>query len=134
MSIGGVDTVLTIPAHVRAAEVILRVCLQHWPNGILEDDFDGKMHTLSEAESRLPTRPLQEFFVYRDTEAAEDWESEGATSTNVNTMLHFLISELDKSAAYREVTLVCDQLDEPMQHLLADLSTQLQALREDTTQ
>jgi hypothetical protein len=91
------------------------------------------MHTLVEAESRLPTRPLDEFFVYRDAEAAEDWENEGATSANVNTMLHFLINKLDKSAALREVTLVCDQLDEPMQHLLADLSAQLQAPPEDTT-
>lgn len=134
MSIGGIDKVLIIPAQVRATDVILRVCLQHWPEGILEDDCDGSIYPLAEAVSRLPSRPEQEFFVYRDAEAAKDWESEGATSTSVNTMLHFLITKPDKETGFREVTVVCDQLDEPMQEVLSELAKQLQAWREKTAQ
>jgi hypothetical protein len=134
MLIGGVDTVLTIPAQVRAADVILGVCLHHWPEGVLEDDYDGSMYPLAEAASRLPSRLEQEFFVYRDDKAAKIWESEGATSTNVNTMLHFIISTPDKETALCEVTVVCDRLDESMQQLLSGLARQLGALPEETTQ
>src|SRR5690348_3187768 len=83
MSIGGVDTVLNVPAELPAGKIIARVCLRHWPEGILEDDSDGNVYPLAEAETRLPARLEQEFFVYRDTNAAKDWESEGATSKNV---------------------------------------------------
>jgi hypothetical protein len=133
MSIGGVDTVLKIPARVRAAEVILRVCLRHWPEGVLEDDSDGSTYPLAEAASRLPSRKEQEFFVYRDAEAAKDWESEGAASSNSNAMLHFLISRPAKETALREVTVVCDRLDEAMQQVLSELATQLKALPEELT-
>ncbi len=133
MSIGGVDTVLKIPARIRAADVILRVCLRQWPEGILEDDSDGSAYPLAEAASRLPSRQEQEFFVYRDAEAAKEWESEGAASPNGNTMLHFLISSPAEDAAFREVTVVCDRLDEPMQHLLSELATELKALPEELT-
>ena len=133
MSIGGIDKVLIIPAEVRAADVILGVCLQHWPEGIIEDDRDGSLYPLAEAASRLPSRPEQEFFVYRDSEAAKNWESEGAPSTSVNSMLHFLITKGDKERGVREVTVVYDQVDEPMQEILAELTTQLKALPEKTT-
>jgi hypothetical protein len=133
MSIGGVDTVLTIPAQIRAADRILGVCLRHWPEGVLEDDSNGSVYPLAEAASQLPSRLEQEFFVYRDAEAAKDWESEGATSSNMNTMLHFLVGRSDEQTALREITVVCDQLDTPMQQLLSELATQLQALPEKMT-
>jgi hypothetical protein len=133
MSIGGVDTVLTIPAQVQAATVIVRVCLHHWPEGVLEDDHDGSVYPLVEAETHLPSRPEQEFFIYRDSEAAKDWESEAANSNNVNTMLHFLISRPDQKTGLREVTVVCDRWDAPMRQLLADLTAQLHAVPKDTT-
>jgi hypothetical protein len=134
MSIGGVDAVLHIPADVQAAKVIIRVCLRHWPEGVLEDDHDGSMYPLAEAETRLPSRPEQEFFVYRDTAAAKDWETEGATSKNINTMLHFLIGKPDQKTALREVTVVCDHWDVLMRELVSELATQLHALPKETSQ
>jgi hypothetical protein len=69
--------------------------------------------------------------VYRDGDASKDWESEGATSANVNTMLHFIVGRPDEEKALREVTVVCDQLDEAMQQLISELATQLQSLPEE---
>src|SRR5262249_38254355 len=110
------------------------VCLRHWPEGVLEDDHDADVYPLAEAEARLPSRPEQEFFVYRDIDAARDWESQGATSTNIDTMLHFLLSKPDQKTALREVTVVCDQRDVPMKELLSELAAQLQALPKETRQ
>jgi hypothetical protein len=132
MSIGGVDKILTIPDHVRAADVILKVCQKHWPEGVLEDDSNGAIYSLTEAALGLMSRPEHEFFVYSDADAAKDWENEGATTKNANTMLHVLIKSPDKPTGLREVTVVFDELDEPMHELLSDLATQLQALPEET--
>jgi hypothetical protein len=128
---GGIDTVLTIPAQVNAIDEILKVCLHHWPDGVFEDDRDGSAYPLAEAASRLPSRPEQEFFVYRDSDASKDWESGGATSANANTMLHFIVGGPEDKRTVREVTVVCDQMDEAMQQLISELATQLRSLPEE---
>lgn len=77
--------------------------------------------------------PEHEFFVYRDPEAAKDWEKDGATTKNLNTMLPVLIKAPDKHTGLREVTVVCDELERLMQQLLSELATQLQALPKEMT-
>ena len=134
MSIGGVDTVLTIPAQVPAGDVIVRVCQLHWPEGVLEDDYDGSVYSLAEAQGRLPSRPEQAFFIYRDADTAKNWDNEGATSKNANAMLHFLINKPVQNSGLREVTVVCDQWDTPMQDLLSELATELHAVAKETSQ
>ena len=52
----------------------------------------------------------------------------------MNTMLHVHIKSPDKHTGLREVSVVCDELDQPMQALLSELAMQLQALPKETTQ
>lgn len=122
--VGGTDIILVGPSHLGISDLILRVCRDRWSDCRfqmadslevykLDDPWVWKLGTLS-----------KEFFVYRDAEAASNWAKDGAGCEAANSMLHFILRDLQQAGlVYAEVTLVCDQLDDVVRSIVDSLKS-----------
>jgi hypothetical protein len=105
--IGGSDIVLWVDENAPAAEVILRVFRQHWPDFAFQNADDDQ--PLAPSASGHPQPSGREFFVYRTLAAAQEWLQSGATEANKNTMIHVIVGNRRKAdSGLRSVTLVGD--------------------------
>ena len=70
-----------------------------------------------------------EFFVYEDEHAADEWTRVGATDSNVAKMLYVLVKprHSDGNESHVEVTIVTGDLTPPMLENLQRLEEKLQA-------
>jgi hypothetical protein len=132
MNIGGIDLNLSVSPRISVTDVALRVCGRYWPQAMCEDIESEAAFPVSEAASKLP-RDSEEFFVYRDADAAASWDRDGLAPENANTMIHFLFGPKPrKNADRREITIVYDHRDKgEMRKLIDALIRELQATVED---
>jgi hypothetical protein len=124
MSTGGQDTVMKAPADLPVADVVLRVFGRHWPACLFQEEGEASYHVLDDQLLWLSLTDSAEFFVYRDAEAARQWDEEGFDASDPNSMLYFIVSPSDQAGRRpREVTLVCGELDEEMLRLIEELKS-----------
>lgn len=112
MTIGGHDVILPFGWEPEDRDRILRFFRHVWPQGLYEDALGAYAGSFSEALRFAP--PSNEFFVYASQEAWTEWESEGASAANLDTMVHVIG---DKTG----ITLVIDSPHGPMEGRLTEL-------------
>ena len=95
---------------------VLQVVLGAWPEGIVEDDGNGRAFPLRDAVLDQTWQP-NEFFIYRDQASADVWTEEGYTEENRGRMLHVLIGNHVQDEI--ELTLVVDVIS-PQTNALVD--------------
>ena len=114
--IGGID--IEIPHHAgeNASEVVVRTIRLQWPLAAFENGLTGDRYG---RYPEIPFRQIEELFIYRDNQVADQWDAEGAVAALCNTMIH-LITEPDL------VTLVIDERTEEMMRMVASIRFALQ--------
>ena len=123
MSIGGIDIIIPVPPGVSPAESVLSQVRLFWPCALFVDAEATVSHPIDGPWVLAQGGRSVEFLVYRDSDALDSWHLEGLTPTNANTMLHFLIDDLEDMS--RELTLVCDSRTEAIEQLVRDLGGRL---------
>jgi hypothetical protein len=128
---GGLDVLLLAPAGECIADAIFRACRFHWR------EFDCVFQDASEARTYSFTDPWvwtvgaarTDFFVFRNQEAADSWEKNGAVKENRNMMFHFLIGGAGASGPELvEVAVVFDRFTPEVRSFIAQLQTSFLAL------
>src|SRR6516225_9367155 len=120
--IGGTDIEFRVAENVQVGEIILRTVRRYWPDYVIENALDESPYFKPRAGLEVPTPPSPEFFIYRDEEAAQDWEEHGATPENANQMVHVILGQGTRAdSGQRSVTVVVGSRDGEMQELLNDL-------------
>jgi hypothetical protein len=122
--IGRTDIVLLSPPNFSVADLILRVCRDHWEGCVFQDAESSEVHSLDEPWIWSAGVRSKEFFVYRDSQFVAEWMAKGAHPEKPNSMLHFLIQDQKSDEELRtEVTLVCDRVDADMRSLIESLKS-----------
>jgi len=93
----------------------VRAIRQKWSKAIFENGLTGVIY---KTFGQIPFAEVEELFVYRDAEAAEIWDTEGATTNSLNLMIH-LLGEIDL------LTIVIDQHDVEMDRIEAAIRSGL---------
>jgi len=123
--IGGTDVVLEIGPGVAAADAILRAVRRHWPHCVYQN-ADDETAPFAPVADWPPRSVEREFFVYRDEDAARDWDAEGATEANHNTMLYVILPDESPAPSDRPtVTVVCGEPTGDVKAILEDIETSL---------
>ncbi len=116
--IGGVDLILpSIPRSIYHPRIILGVIADRWPEALLENADDGPPRPLTAVLGDHAEAVNSEFFVYRDEASASSWQEHGATGSNANQMVHFLVADDPQSRENVRVTMVVDSTDRTMRDL-----------------
>ncbi|HJT32868.1 MAG TPA: hypothetical protein VJ783_12580 [Pirellulales bacterium] len=123
--IGRTDVVLSAPECAPVGEIVVDVCRRYWPQAIFQNVDDEQTHPLDGGEAWEHAASSNEFFVFRDSAAAESWERLGAVPENANTLLHFLIRDRDGLSADRELTCVCDALTGDVDQIIDSIKSEL---------
>lgn len=113
--IGGIDIRLKTWSCGSPLERTVRVVRQFWPNAVFRNTKTGDRY---EGFERVPFNQIREVFVYRDSDAADGWEAEGAIPSLSNTMVHII---KDPGA----LTVVLDEDDEFSRQLERAISMSL---------
>lgn len=113
--IGGIDIRIATRAGVLSAEVSVRAIRQKWPRAVYENGLTGDRY---DKFSDIPFGELTELFVYRDSNAANLWDAEGAVPNAYNTMIH-LVADRDT------ITVVIDERDREMESIIAAIRSGL---------
>jgi hypothetical protein len=71
-------------------DVILRFMRRQWRNGIFED-ADTSFSLPLKSAALFPAKNWRDFFIYRDRKTYLSWERSGATRSNRDGMIYFLI-------------------------------------------
>jgi hypothetical protein len=125
--IGGFDKVLWVDENAPAADLILRIVRRHWPNFVFQDAEEDQPLDAAKS-SGLTHLAAREFFLYRDTEAAQEWLHAGATDNNKNTLIHVILGNRRKpELKLRSITLVGDDWTGELAAILADIQTSFDA-------
>ena len=126
MIIGGYDVLIEAHPEVQAADVIIRSMRYFWRDGYFQDGDQEEWFSLGSSQVQIRGGLSREFFIYQDIESIKSWNHDGATSENVNSMLHFLIGDRPRVANLpRQVTLVCGSKSGSIQKLVSDLTRSL---------
>lgn len=105
--IGGFDIVIRTTSGVVGLNCCLHIARSLWPNAVFED---ARQEAAAGTYRDLQFDGLDEVFIYRDAEAAREWDELGAEPHLANTMIHVLCSP-------QSVTIV---VDDPEQSEMAD--------------
>lgn len=122
MEIGGLARRLRAPLGISLGDVILRYCRSIWPNCLFRDAEEETDRPLSDPWVWNFGTRSHEFFVTRDAEASQSWDHDGPTASNVNTMLHFMLTRPVPNATETFVTVIFDAQSSEIETLLGDLS------------
>lgn len=87
MMIGGIDIRLATWSCGSPLERAVRVVRQFWPNAVFRNAITGDRFGGFDC---VPFNQIMEIFVYRDSDAADGWEAEGAIPSLSNTMVHII--------------------------------------------
>lgn len=114
--VGGVD--VHIPSRVGSfsIEVAVRAGRQKWPKAVFENGSNADRY---DDFRQIPFGTLDELFVYRDSDAANAWDAEGAIPEVYNQMIHLL-----SDPAW--LTIVIDSSDAEMNELIAAITSGLE--------
>lgn len=96
--IGGSDITIRTTGGPTALDFCVRMIRREWPNSVFEDATN---ETYFKNYADVSFSSLNELFVYQDAEAADAWQTLGAVESNLNTMIHLLLSAT-------EITVVVD--------------------------
>lgn len=122
MDIGGIDIILDVPPRVRAAGLILDHVRRLWPDSLFVEAEGTEIRPISDAWVRTHGEECREFLVYRDNASLVSWRRDGPVDGNANTMLHFLLDDIDGSPdGRRELTIAFDERDAMIDRLASDL-------------
>jgi hypothetical protein len=129
--IGGMDYVFRLPtcSVETVFDMSLRWARRLWPNAWFETLEMTEPIALASVPSKLWLNGTDEFFVYKDQASATEWTEFGATESNRNRMLYFLIKPryADGQEDHVEVTIVVGELTPEMRENLQRLQEKLQA-------
>jgi hypothetical protein len=114
--IGGIDVHIPTKAGALSLELAARAIRQRWPGAVLENGTTGQRY---ESFAEVPFEGLEELFVYRDPDAADLWDAEGATPAATNTMVHLLADE-------GTITAVVDERTPEMEAILTAIRSGLE--------
>jgi len=128
MIVGGNDIVIPAPPDVPVTDLILSRVRRLWPNGRFQGADEDVDHALGDIYVVMQGGRSREFFIYRDRPSFEAWERDGATPTNLETMLYFLIGDPPADGwGLRQVTLVCGERTGAILNLIGDLESSFRA-------
>ncbi len=114
--IGGIDIEIPARAGERSMQVAVRAMIQCWPKAVFENGLTGERY---DDYWHIPFGPeLEEIFVYRDSDAADVWDAEGAVPDVYNTMVHAIADE-------ETITVVMDVKDAVAEMILAAITSAL---------
>jgi hypothetical protein len=113
--IGGIDIRLATRCGESSLEVAVRAIRQKWSHAVFENGTTGERHA---DFAQIPFGNIEDVFVYRDTNAAEVWETEGAIPAAFNTMIHIVPDD-------DTLTLVVDERDAEMNEIIAAIESGL---------
>ena len=102
--IGGIDVHIPTRAGELTLDVAVRVIRQQWSQAVFEDALTGKRFG---SFAEIPFRIVEELFVYRDNQAADAWDAEGAVPSVQNSMIHLIPND-------DTLTIVMDEAGEVM--------------------
>ena len=113
--IGGIERQIATRAGDSAIEIAVRAIRQQWPSAVFENGETGEKYPRF---WDIPFQNLNEIFVYRDTTAADEWDSQGATSESSNSMIHLI-------ADAGLITVVVDELNDAMSEIIDGIASAL---------
>ena len=114
--IGGVDILILTRAGSSTLVAAARAIRLYWPDSVFENGTTGERYS---SYWEAPLDQLQGVFVYRDTQAADIWDAEGAIPPAMNSMIHLITEE-------GLVTVVVDDPQETaMRKIVAAISSSL---------
>jgi len=127
MGIGGTDTVLIAPKDMSHGDLILTACQRLWSGHecLFQDASDIELHSLREPWIWLAGSQSRDFFVYRDRAMADSWRENGATRTNSNTMLQFILSAPNEDDGTIEIAVVYDRATRAVERFIRDLNASI---------
>jgi hypothetical protein len=97
MNVGGVDVVIEGEGCPGEGLFIVGCLRAHWEHLVVQDAEAD--YTVGSHDPAIGA--MREFFVYRNPDAFDSWEHDGATSDNRDAMIHVLIGD-------RSTTLVAE--------------------------
>jgi hypothetical protein len=115
--VGGIDISIPIQDGEFSSVVAVRAIRQKWPRAVFENGLTGVRYS---SFREIPFGNVQEIFVYRDCEAADAWEAEGAVPDVSNTMVHIIADDA-------MLTVVVDEKDAVMDEIVAAIKSGLNA-------
>lgn len=121
--IGGTDIEFRVGDGVAVADAIFRTIRQQWPEFVIENALDESSPFRPPADRGIPNAPSDEFFIYRDEQAARDWSENGATPENANVMVNVLMGDGKKlKNGFHTITIVVGSYSGEMRSFLKELS------------
>jgi hypothetical protein len=87
--IGGEDFIIPVTTGPLALELAVRAVHSTWPQAVFEDAETGRRFPKM---ASIPFTKCKEIFIYKDAQAADQWEELGADKTLIDTMIHLMIS------------------------------------------
>ncbi|MEO6808368.1 MAG: hypothetical protein ABI353_04575 [Isosphaeraceae bacterium] len=127
MIVGGSDLVLFAPSNAPVADLILGRIRRLWPDSQVQDVNEDARRSIRDPRVVIRGGLSKEFLIYRDQDAVDAWDRDGATLANLNTMLYFIIGDASQiEEGLREVTLVCGEQTREVQQLVRDLEASFQ--------
>jgi hypothetical protein len=122
MIVGGSDLIIEAPPEVPLTDLILARVRRFWPDSWFQDASEDDVYPIGDTRVSVRGGRSKEFFIYRDRAAIEGWKRGGATLSNMNKMLYFIVSDGDAADDEpREVTLVCGKQTRAIKQLVRDL-------------
>ena len=113
--IGGIDIQLPTRCGESSVEVAVRAIRQRWSHAVFENGTTGERY---DDFAQIPFGNIEELFVYRDSDAADVWEAEGAIPAALNTMIHIVPDD-------DTLTVVVDDRDAAMDAIIAAIQSGL---------
>ena len=113
--IGGIDIRIPTQAGRSTVEASVRTIRQLWADPVFENGLTGERY---ESFWDVPFGQIEELFVYRDAQAADQWDAMGAIPELSNTMIHLIA---DPGA----LTVVVDEQNAEAESILAAIRSAL---------
>jgi hypothetical protein len=121
--IGGIDIVLEAPLGIPVFDMILRRIRHFWPEAVYQNaDDEVNSYPIREHWESISCIQADEFFIYKNLEAAQSWDKAGAIQANHNTMIHVIIGKPSiHMPELQQITVVYDVPTPEIKNLLSDL-------------
>jgi hypothetical protein len=113
--IGGVEYQIPSRAGESSVKVAVSVIQRKWPRAVFENGETGERYN---DIRKIPFEDLREIFVYRDLDAADTWDRDGAVPEDANTMVHLIADE-------GLITMVVDEKDAVMDEIRSAIASRL---------
>ncbi len=113
--IGGIEIRIPSRAGDWSLEVSVRAIRQRWPQAVFENAESADRYN---DFGEIPFSQVEELFVYRDSDARDVWDAEGAVPLTRNTMIHLVADE-------EMITTVVDEADAEMEIIIGAIRSAL---------